>query len=183
MKSKSQNKNIFSTASELALLIAIIAVGGFLLPIFLAPYVADILSITTPYEEARQAMSIQVNNRNAAHGETFSVGVSNPDSSVRMTAFSYSCDYPQITLAYLDGQHSKEIPCDKNLILPAGTQHEFLVMTAKREITYMPINLVLENRGEQGDLSVVIAVAARNVDALSRLSDSSTAQLQTFPTR
>lgn len=181
MKKKSQITNIFSTAGELALLIAIVVAGGFLLPIFLAPHVADVLSITTPHEEARRVMSIQVNNRNVAHGETFTVGVSNPDASVSMRSFSYSCDYPQITLAYRDGESSKEIPCDTELDLPTGTQHEFLALTAKREITYMPINISLVSNDELGEISVVLAVASRNADSLSRLSDDSTASLASFP--
>lgn len=183
MKNKSQLKRIWKTAGELALLLFIVSIGGFLLPIYAAPHIADLLSISTPSDAARQAMSVQVNNRNVSHGESVAIGVSNPNSSVRMRSLSYSCDYPQIRLAYMDGQAIKEIPCDTQLELPSASQHEFIALTAKREITYMPINLVLENQGEQGDLSVVIAVAARDADNLSRLDDSSTAQLQTFPVR
>lgn len=183
MKKKSQIKRVLETASELSILLAIVIVGGFLLPIYLAPYAADALSITTPDEAARQAMSVLIDNRNVSHGESVTIGVSNPNSSVLIQSFSYSCDYPQITLAYRDGQTIKQIPCDTQLELPSATQHRIIALTAKREITYMPINLVLKNQGQRGDLSVVVAVAAQNADELSRLSDISTAQLQTFPTR
>lgn len=181
MKNKSKIKRITTTAGELAVLASIILVGGFILPIYLAPHLAAILPITTPYEAARQNMSVQIQNRNANHGETISVGVSNPASAVVINSISYSCEYSQVTLTYLDGGTPKEIPCDTELSLPDTNQHRLMPLTSKREVTYIPVEVSLENQGERGTLSVIIAVSATDADNLSRLGDSSTATLQSFP--
>lgn len=181
MKKTSRVKRVASTASELALLVAIFILGGLILPIYAAPYFADIFSITTPYEAARQTMSVQIQNRNVSHGETVTIGVSDPASTVRVKTFSYECDFPEITLAYVQAGDIKEIPCDTELSLPDSTQHRLMVLTTKQEITYMPISLTLENEDQSGGLSVIIATAAEAADEKSSLKDSSTATLQSFP--
>ncbi|MEX2515073.1 MAG: hypothetical protein WD335_03020 [Candidatus Paceibacterota bacterium] len=180
MKKEGKKRKVLSTAGELTLLVAIIAVGGLVLPIHIAPYMADLFSLTTPYEAQRQTMSVRIDNRNASHRETVTIGVSDPASSVRMKFLSYSCDYPEITLAYMQGDSLREIPCDTQLQLPRSTQHRIMPLTSKEEITYLPITITLEDDDVSGELSTIIAVAASGADEKSSLSDESTATLRSF---
>lgn len=181
MKDKSQIKRILKTAGQLGLLVAFFVLAGFVLPIYLAPHLSAVLPVTTPYEAARETMSVRIENRNVSHGDTFSVGVSDPASLVRISSLSYSCDFPDITLAYVDGESIKEIPCDTDLQLPNTTQHELMLITSKSEVTYVPVELVLRSENQVGRISVVIAAASSDTETKSRLSDESTATLQSFP--
>ncbi|MEX2369350.1 MAG: hypothetical protein WD552_03095 [Candidatus Paceibacterota bacterium] len=180
---KSQVRRILKTAGQLLLLLVFFVLVGFILPIRIAPGVADFLSITTPYEAAREVMSVRIQNRNLTSGGTFTVGVSDPASSVRVTSLSYSCQFSEITLAYSVGADIKRIPCDTALTLPQASQHRVMVFTEKTTVTYLPVELVLESEDRVGSISIVVAVAAGNVDEQSRLLDSSTATLKSFPAR
>jgi len=180
---KSQIKRIFKTAGQLFLLVAFFVLVGFILPIRIAPSVADLFSITTPYDAAREVMSVRIENRNLTSGGTFTVGVSDPASSVRITSLSYSCDFSEITLAYSVGADMKRIPCDTALSLPQASRHRVMVLTEKATVTYLPVELALESEDRVGSISVVVAVAASKVDEQSRLPDSSTATLKSFPSR
>jgi|GEM_PF-1396453 hypothetical protein len=173
-------KGITGTAGELALLVGIIAIGGLVLPIHIAPYLADVFSVTTPYEAQRQTMSVQISNRNASHGETVSIGVSDPASSVRIQSLSYSCDTVDVRLAYVQDGGLREIPCGTDLVLPPSTQHNLAPLTSREEITFLPVSITLSDTDVTGTLSAVITTAASGADEKSPLSDESTATLRSF---
>lgn len=180
---KSQISKILKTAGQLALLIMFFVLVGFVLPIRIAPAVADLFSITTPYEAAREVMSVRIDNRNVSSGEIFTVGVSDPASSVRVTSLSYSCDFTGITLAYVDAADVKLIPCDTALQLPQTSQHRIMMLTEKPTLTYLPVEFVLESNDRIGSISLVIAAAASHTGQQSNIPDVSTATLQSFPSR
>jgi hypothetical protein len=181
MKDKSQLKQISLTTVQLVGLLGIFLLLGFLLPTYLAPYVADLFGITTPYEAARQTMSVQISNRNANNGEVVTIGVSDPAAAVRIDTLSYSCDYPEITLAYRSSGNAKRIPCDTELALPSATTHEIMVLTNKNTLTYLPVDLLLKTETQSGRLSVVIGAAVTGSDEKSQLFDTITTTLQSFP--
>jgi|AntRauTorckE6833_2_1112554.scaffolds.fasta_scaffold19212_4 hypothetical protein len=180
MKNTDKRKRTFLTALQLGLLGGIIFIGGLVIPIYTAPYLANFLSITTPYEVAQQTMSVQISNRNANNGETVVIGISNPDSSVQMESFLYSCGFSEISLIYMNGNEMKNIPCDVELQLPPRTQHRLRVQTSKNEITYMPITIMLRDGESFGEISAIIAISGNEADKKSSLSDGSTATIQTF---
>jgi ammonia channel protein AmtB len=181
VKHKSQIKRIFQIAGQLLLLAVLFMAVGFLLPIRIAPGLADVLSITTPYEAARETMSVRLENRNVTSGDTFQVGVSDPASAVRITSLSYSCDFSKITLAYVQGSDARRIPCDTALTLPAASMHTVMVLTDNPAVTYLPVELTLENKKRVGSISVVVAISSQDIDKKSTLSNDSTATLQSFP--
>lgn len=173
-------KHIATTAGELGLLVVIVAIGGLVLPIHIAPYLADVFSVTTPYEAQRQTMSVRVSNRNASHGETVLIGVSDPASSARIQSLSYSCDTPDVRLAYVQDGELREIPCGTDLMLPQSTQHSVAPLTTREDITFLPVSITLHDQNATGNLSIVIATSATNADEKSSLSDESTATLRSF---
>ena len=183
MKKKSQAKRIVLTASQLGLLLALFIVIGFVIPIYVAPSVASFLGVTTPYEAAREAMSVRLADRNVNSGDSFTVAVSDPASNVRVKSLSYSCDYPDITLAYVDGDTAKRIPCDTALSLPNKNQHRVTVFSESASVSYIPVELMLENEDRAGQISVVVAAAQAGIADKSSLPESTTATLQSFPSQ
>ena len=181
MRDKSQAKRIVLTAGQLGLLLLLFVVLGFIMPIYIAPSVAKLFGVTTPYQSARQQMSVQLSHRNVNNGERFRVAVSNPAADITIKSLSYDCEYPEIRLAYAGGESQKEIPCGTELSLPERNQHEIMVLTRKPSVTYVPVNLRLTNGAQEGQLSVVVAAASSDVQEQSTLADMTTATLSSFP--
>lgn len=181
MKIKSQAKSVFSTAGQLGLLVTFFVLAGFMLPMYLAPQLAAWLPITSPQEAARQTMSVRLENRNVSHGETFTIGVSAPGTAVRISSFSYSCDFSYITLAYIGASDIKKIPCDVAVELPVAPRYEFVVFTARNEVTHLPLELTLENDTQIGQISVMVVAARTAANAKSSLADTSSATLRSLP--
>lgn len=171
--SQEKLKRIGWRASQIALLIGVFVVGGFFLPMRLAPAVFDYLPYTTPQEQEAKQWSVQISNRNANSGQEFLVAARNPRNSLAIADVSYSCEIDDVQIIYETDSGNKKLPCGTSVVLPNNSDHRFRVYTNRDDVAYLPISLSVTDGDKQRNISVVLATTQTGIDQKSRVDDTS----------
>jgi len=172
MKLKSQTARIISRMAQIALLLAIIVGGGFLLPLYTAPSLFSVFSITPLGNQPAHQVSFRIENRNADSGDSVRITASAPDVSAHITAVRYSCAISDVTLRYpTDSGTYKKLPCGTDVYLPAQRSHTFSVSTDRSDVAYVPITVRVDADRRSDEISSVIAASAIQTAEKSRLSE------------
>jgi len=172
MKLKSQTARIIFRMTQIALLLAVIVGGGFLLPLFAAPSLFSVFSITPLGNQPAHQVSFRIDNRNADSGDRVRITASAPDVSAHITAVRYSCAISGVALRYpTDSETYKTLPCGTDVYLPAQRSHTFSVNTDRSDVAYLPITVRVSAGRRSDEISSVIAASGIQTAEKSQLSE------------
>lgn len=169
--SRQKLRRIGWRAVQIAVLAGVFIIGGFFIPMRIAPVVFDYLPYETPQEQEAKQWSVQISNRNADSGEEFLVAARNPVGTIRINDISYSCEIDDVQLVYETDEGNKQLPCGTKIVLPNRSDHRLRVYTSRQDVAYLPMSLSVTNGVDQRDISVILATAQTGTNQKSRVDD------------